>query len=61
MFYVILYETLNNHGKGIKTGYIHISLIALDSLLTGATITLIAFSNMSPGSSSSAHMYKSIY
>lgn len=61
LFYLILYFSLNNHGIGIKTEYIHIGLISLDSLLTGATITLIAFSNMSPGSSSSAHIYKSIY
>ena len=40
---------------------VNIGWITLDSLLTGATITLIAFSNMSPDSSPSAHIYKSIY
>ena len=53
---------LGEKGKiNMETDYLSITLITLDSLLTGATITLIAFSNLSPDSSSSGHMYKSIY
>ena len=61
LIYVILTISIFFLGVSIKFGRVNIGWITLDSLLTGATITLITFSNMSPNSSPSSHIYKSIY
>lgn len=65
LFYIatilLSYWLICKYAENLHKNYISIGIITLDSLLTGATITMIAFSNFSPSSSASSHVYKYTY